>query len=231
VLAEMKSESASLLILSWMRPDNLREILTVESKYPLISEIIVFNNNPNMQIPAPNSKVRVLNSSHDFGLRCRWIMGALARNQYLVFQDDDILLPETVLHEFVTRLEGDPRRGYSLHGRNPEGNDEYNFKDVYGEVEIILTRAACIHKSAIFQLLDCEQRFFDGQFPDARSFPGDDIFMSYCLWAIFQKRNIAMHLDYWDLPSPFSLSADPNYRNVRTQIMRRCRAFFKASKS
>lgn len=85
--------SFSVVINSWKRPENIRLILDRESEFPEVREIIVFNNNPQIKLSHAHSKVRIINSEHDFGLRTRWIIATLALSEYLVFQDDDILMP------------------------------------------------------------------------------------------------------------------------------------------
>jgi len=93
----------SVLILSWRRLENLSKILSSESAYGIVDEIIVFNNYSLSTIAPLNQKTKILNSSYDFGLRSRWALGLLARNRCLVFQDDDILIAESGFHVLYDR--------------------------------------------------------------------------------------------------------------------------------
>src|ERR1700679_2653873 len=103
----------SLLILNWQRPENLKKILDTQADYENIGEILIFNNNKDINFQYSHPKVKILNSSFDFGLRSRWILAALASIKYLVFQDDDILLPENVFLQFIKEVSSDGDRAYS----------------------------------------------------------------------------------------------------------------------
>src|SRR5690348_4365396 len=120
-----KQKRASLLLLNWKRPGNLSRILAMEQSYKHVAEILVFNNNSDEPFHHAHPKVKVLNASTDFGLRSRWILAALAQSECLIFQDDDILLPETTVRGFIQELSRDRLRIYSLHGRNPGPRGEY----------------------------------------------------------------------------------------------------------
>jgi len=223
-----RDEKASVLFLNWKRIDQLQRILEAEADFPAIGEIIVFNNNKEVLFTYDHPKVRCLNSSFDFGLRTRWILGALATYNCLVFQDDDILLGAEVIEAFLNELSADPRRAYSLHGRNPDSENRYNTIDVSGEAEIILTRATCVHKRAIPMILHLEDQFFKDapSFPDASTFPAEDIFLSYALTHAFGTKHKVLALPHRNLRSPHAISAQRNYITTRTRLMRQCQAFF-----
>ena len=76
----------SLLINSWRRPNNIIEIVDKESQYSLVDEIIIFNNYKHFDIKHQSNKVRIINSSYDFGLRTRWVNLYLAKMTVLYFK-------------------------------------------------------------------------------------------------------------------------------------------------
>lgn len=224
---------ASLLLLNWQRPDNLSRILAVEQSYKHVAEILVFNNNGAKPFKHAHPKVKILNASTDFGLRSRWILAALAHSECLIFQDDDILLPETTVRGFTQELSRDRLRLYSLHGRNPGLNGVYNPAAAYGEVEMVLTRAAAMHRMLVPWVFAGEQAFQEAGF-EVPATNGEDIFLSYCISAQCGRKNKVLRLPFADLPSPGALSSRPEHIRERTQLMRQCKRFFspeRASKS
>jgi hypothetical protein len=218
-------QGASLLILNWRRPENIQKILAAETKYASVEEILVFNNNSELAFHYPHPKVKILNASCDFGLRSRWIIAALASNECLVFQDDDILLPELVFQKFTQMISSDGERAYSLHGRNPSADNKYNYRQAVGDVEIVLTRATSIHKDVVPLIFSSEQRLLKSGFR-LPSINGEDIFLSYCLTAHFRKKHRVLELPSEELPSPNALWRKPGHLRERTAIMRACKNVF-----
>ncbi|MCW5556144.1 MAG: glycosyltransferase family 2 protein [Verrucomicrobiae bacterium] len=213
----------SLLILHWKRPENVKRILDLECGYECVDEILVFNNNKDELFVYDHPKVKALNASCDFGLRTRWILGALAQNDCLVFQDDDILLAEEAFLRFARELEQDPDRAYSLHGRNP-ASDIYTQKPAVGDVAIVLTRATCIHRKHIPLILECERRF-RAKFGFSVN-NGEDIFLSYCLSTCYGKMHKIIQTHHKNLLSPHAISDRANHLAQRTELLRSCLKFF-----
>lgn len=220
-----KQKNASLLLLNWKRPGNLSRILAVEQSYKAVAEILVFNNNGDEPFHHAHPKVKVLNASTDFGLRSRWILAALAQSECLIFQDDDILLPESTVVGFIQEVTRDPLRVYSLHGRNPGPHGEYNPAAAYGMVEIILTRAAAMHRKLVPSVFKSEQDFREAGYEIPAS-NGEDIFLSCCISAQFGRKHKVLRLPFADLPSPGALSSRPEHIKQRTQLLRQCKRFF-----
>ncbi|MGP8238180.1 MAG: hypothetical protein ACLQVW_22605 [Limisphaerales bacterium] len=216
---------ASVLLLNWKRPENVVKILDHERNFDSVGEILVFNNNSDVAFEYAGAKVKVLNASCDLGLRTRWILAALAKHEFLIFQDDDMLLQEDVIEEFIRQLSIDPERIYSLHGRNPDEEGRYVCTQAVGEAEIALTRAAAIHKSVVPIILSDESRFQKNGFklPPAN---GEDIFLSYCLTAHFGKRHQILDLPYVQLSSQYALNAKASHLVERTKVTRLCQRFF-----
>jgi hypothetical protein len=217
--------TASLLLLNWKRPENLTRILAAEVGYGKVAEILVFNNNASAAFQYAHPKVKVLNASTDFGLRARWILAALAKSECLIFQDDDILIPESTVRAFIDEVASDKCRAYSLHGRNPGPKGDYRADTAVGEVEIILTRAAAIHATLVPLVFQSELAFREAGFTIPVN-NGEDIFLSFCISAHFGRKHKVLRLPYADLPSPHALSARPGHIKERTCLVRQCKVFF-----
>jgi Glycosyl transferase family 64 domain len=220
---------ASLLLLNWKRPANVSRILAVEQSYRQVAEILVFNNNGAEPFHHAHPKVKILNASVDCGLRARWLLAVLAQSDCLIFQDDDILLPESTISGFINEVRRDRQRVYGLHGRNPGPDGRYSTAAAYGEVEIVLTRAAAIHRTLVSSILASEQAFREAGFA-IPAINGEDIFLSYCIFAQLGKKHRVLRLPFADLPSLHGLSARPEHVKERTQIVRQCKRFFLGGK-
>lgn len=224
-MARKAAPKISVLVLSWKRPKNIQRIIREQTAYSCVDEILIFNNNSSLTIRSQSEKVKIINASADFGTRSRWALGALAKNCCLLFQDDDLVVSEEAMLRLAGMIEDDPDRAYSLHGRNPSAGNEYRVKNSYGEVDIVLTRATCLHKRMIPAVLEHELAFCGNRViwggPN-----GEDIFMSYAMRARTGKRHVALKAPFRNLPSPHAIAARTGHVRERTKIMRACQQHF-----
>ena len=216
----------SLLINSWKRPDNIRRIIDIQKRYDLIGEILIFNNNPEVNIEYSHDKVKIINTNTDFGLRTRWVNGVLAEHDCLVFQDDDLIVRESAFEKLWHLFQNDPERIYCAWGRNPSDDGTYSMRNCHGEVEVALTCLASVPKSAIPFVIAAERVFFTQHELDWVYTNGEDIFLSYCVQSIYNKPALQVSLPVVRLPAPHSLHKKRNHRRERTDMVRRCRKFF-----
>lgn len=216
----------SLLINSWKRPENVMEILDFQSRYDLVGEIIVFNNYKGFALSHDSPKVKIVNTSHDFGLRTRWANMYLARNECVIFQDDDLILEEDGIEKFWKAHNQDSERGYAAWGRNPDEDGVYNMANASGEIEIMLTRACCVNRRILPYLIQSEINFLSQD--DFEYTNGEDIFLSYCLTSFYGKLNRRLSIPYEKLSSDHAISKRPGHVQERTKMVRRCKAFFEA---
>lgn len=225
----MINHRASIIILSWKRPENIRRILDVETRYQCVNEVIVFNNNAASTLRYSHPKVKTLNASCDFGLRTRWIAAALAINDAVILHDDDLLLPEATIRRLVKGVITDPQRAYSLHGRVTSSDDDYRkCQKALDQADIVLTRATAINRDLIPILLFYEAAFRRAGFRLPKN-NGEDIFLSYCLTYCFGKRHKILRLPHTKLPDHDAISCRPNHYHERTEVLRVCKEFFSSS--
>lgn len=225
IRASSNQLQASILLLSWKRPKNVATILDCQKNFDCVGELLVLNNNPDIQFEYADPKVKYLNCSQNFGLRMRWILAALAQYEFLIFQDDDLMLCEEAIEQFIQHVAADPERAYGLHGRNPDVTGRYDAKSCTGEVEVILTRAAAVHRSVVPLIFAYEAAFREKGF-QLPPLNGEDIFLSYCLSAHFGKRHQVLNLPARELEAPHALNARSGHLAERTEIVRLCKRFF-----
>ena len=149
----------SILMLSWNRPENINEILTAYNDYNIIDDIIVWNNKRTQELnylPEWEGKIKFINS-HDFGLNTRFIGALLCKNEWVLTNDDDILLSEGTINHFSEWAKNHPDRTYTLHGRNPTAQNTYadGVENVVvpKETDMHLTRATCYKKKYVIDYI------------------------------------------------------------------------------
>jgi len=213
----------SLVFLNWKRPENLAKILDKQTAYDCVREAVVFNNS-DVPFAHASPKSRVLNTC-DFGVHARWSAGLLARSPVIIFQDDDLILPEITVLRLAESVQTDPNRVYGLMGRNFNG--KYTIQHVDGECDIVLTTAAAMAPTVLAGIISAKARFES----KGRRLPknnGEDIFMSYATRHLTGKRPVSLCLPWSDLPAPHALSALPNHFHERSKLCQELQEFFKA---
>lgn len=220
--------AASLLINfhSKKRLANLKKILEKQVGYDLLREIIVWNNNPAVKVSFDHPKVKIINSNFDVGLRCRWIMGAMAKEDCLFVQDDDILTSEEILRALHGKFLFNPERLYGIFGRTLNMFNKYELTDVYGNVDFVLTRLACFSKKLIPYILEFEDntdRKFDG-------YPVDDITLSAVSRILYNKKPYSVDLTdftYENLKDHNKgLHSQSGFNDKRTEYIAYVRQYF-----
>ncbi len=217
----------SLLINTKNRYENLLKILEIETEYKIISEVIVLNNG-DRDIDYKHRKFRQIKANYDVGLRGRWILGALARQNCLFVQDDDLLVNEEVFDIIHGNYLFDQDKVYALFGRRINSVGGYKTdNNPVGEVDLALTRLACFDKTLIPYLLESEDRVLPHRYPSASEFPYDDILLSYTSMALYRKKPYIVKVDQLDklmqeLPDNDGLHKTAGFYEKRRDIIATC---------
>jgi glycosyltransferase involved in cell wall biosynthesis len=82
----------SACLLSYKRPYHLQQIVNSLHPYEFIDEILVWNNNPGINLSLRGDKVRVINASENTLCLGRFLCAKQARNEVVYVQDDDVLV-------------------------------------------------------------------------------------------------------------------------------------------
>jgi hypothetical protein len=219
----------SIILLNWKRLNNVINNINHYMSYRLVDEIIIFNNNPGLDLKKiSNSKVTVIESSGDMGLYTRFAAAGLAKNSCILHCDDDILIPEITVNELYKHWLTDQTICHGLEGRFIF--NEYNTLNSIGNVHVVLTRCMMVSKA------NCLNAFaFAGNFDDLQSEPkgnGEDIILSYISMFYSKKFNKTYRLkylnypDYRDKPDGTSDSIHrkfPRHIQHRTAVIGRCK--------
>lgn len=213
------------IVLNWKRPENMARILDALRQASLVSEIIVWNNNREIHFVAGDD-VCVVNSSRDLGLFTRFTAASLAKNEGILFQDDDVVLKTEMIETLYREWKREPRICHAAFGRSC-WSGPYNRKNAWGDVDVVLTTAVLVHRSICLQAAMNSQYLCDIQgTPEGN---GEDILLSYTAMAMSGKPNRSHDLCLSrELQDP-SISINQrvaNHAKHRTLVLRRCRTLF-----
>ena len=218
---------ATVVILNWQRPANVRVILDCYVAYRQVAEIIVWNNNGGQTFAYDHPKVRVIHSA-ELGLNTRWAAALLAGRGCVIVADDDLISDEATIEGLIESYRHDPDRAYTLQGRNPTPANEYalHVEDVREPTEAMmhLTRLTCLGRQHVPHYFVALEEL--GLRIDPATGGGEDIVMSFAVTRATGKRPLVLPGRYRDLLSPTAIANRYGpQREYRTQIMRRCQAW------
>lgn len=224
----------SIVMMSWVRPENLNKIIETYDGYEVVGEIIVWNNNKHLFASDLGlNKVKVLNCSADFGLDSRFVGSMLAKNRCVIVHDDDLILSERNIKNLVRNFEMDHTRIYTYEGRIPQGGaytcvpGPGRVEDVAEptEVPISLTRSACFDRLYAAEYAKLSTTMFYDVYTNLN---GEDIVFSYLTSHLSGKMPMVLPVPdkdgYVELPSSQEekISTRNNFAERRTELIKRC---------
>jgi len=218
----------SLVSLHWKRTENTHLIVDGLKNHPLISEVIVWNNNSETHLKCSEG-IRVVNSSDDFGLNTRFAAALLAANDCILTVDDDIFPHKDTVSELFRCWQDEPDVLHTLHGRAPTQENTYAVDVLasgdYAEAEISLTRCTMYHKQHASRYFLIQPQVRDREHSTPNN--GEDIILSYIARSISGKMNRVYSFSSSELHAPHAIHHRSGHREYRTHLMRRCQKFFK----
>lgn len=218
---------ATVVVLNWQRPSNVRAILDRYTEYRRVAEIIVWSNNGDRTFMYDHPKVRLVHSA-ELGLNTRWAAALLAQYGCVIVSDDDLIADEATIERLIDSYRREPDRAYTLHGRNPTPTNEYalHLDHVREPTEAVmhLTRLTCLARQHVPHYFVALEEL--GLRIDPTTGGGEDIVMSYAVTRATGKRPLVVPGRYRDLLAPGAIANryGPQQEH-RTLIMRRCQAW------
>lgn len=200
----------TLIILNWKRPHNVRRIVQAYLAYSRFDEIILWNNNPECSFKIKNEKLKYFTSENQFTVS-RYAATFFARNNDIMFQDDDLFLTELQIEKLFEVHLAHPKSIIGCFGRNLK-DGRYVRDCSYGKVDVILGRVMLFEKKLISNFVkDCPA--FGGALED-------DILFSLCQ----HRHHIAAHVgEVEELSRDYALSRRPYHMNRRQEMVEYCR--------
>jgi Glycosyl transferase family 64 domain len=215
----------TVVTLNWARPDGLVTNLHRYASYGIVGQVLCFNNGPALKMRKLPRKCVLVEASANLGLYARFALASLARTEVIFHTDDDICVPEPTLEALLTSWRQVPGSCHGLYGR--VARPTYQMGNVFGPVEVVLTRA-----------LLCSRRVNNAAlwstplFEDLVGVPhgnGEDIILSFAAMAMSRSLNFAYPLHAKDYPVAEGTAIHrmwPGHIKHRQQVVRRCRKIF-----
>jgi glycosyltransferase involved in cell wall biosynthesis len=122
---------ATACLLSFKRPGNIQKIIDSIHDYAFIDEILVWNNNPEINLAVTGSKVRVINATENKICYGRFLCAKEAKNDTIYFQDDDAII-DNVPELYYLFLKDPSCITYGLSKRHFQILDKY----IYPETQV-----------------------------------------------------------------------------------------------
>lgn len=126
--------NATAILLYWKRPLYFNMIVENLANEPEVNEVIVFNNNPEAKLKKEDYKIPegtdlvIISSSKNFGAGVRMNIASMAKNDYIIYCDDDTIPYEGVTKDFLKYI---GKYGFvGTHGKLYRNHDYFDKKTV-----------------------------------------------------------------------------------------------------
>jgi hypothetical protein len=228
------------VILNWKRPANVARIVDGWRAGGIVTEAIVWNNNPAERFR--HDWAKVINVEQDLGLYTRFAAACLARHPCVLIQDDDIELPTETLRALYDAWRQDPDILHGIFGRRPKADGSYDPRNVAsGEAPVVLTRALLTSRRYAADFFDVAPQFETIQRDGKPAGNGEDILFSYTALRhtgrlnrvhrlpVTGRLNRVHRLPVTELPAPHSIHGRNWSAHLahRSRLMRACEAWLK----
>lgn len=199
--------------------------------FAYIDEIIISNGDVDSSVNYIDNKVTVYDDSIFNTIYCldlRFVCGLRAKNNDIIIIDDDLYIEEEELHKVVSAYRSNPNRIVGVFGRSME--HEYVAKDVYGDVDIILTRLLICQKKLCSLFFMCKPMIEHIYRNGAPYGNGEDIFLSFIASIYYKcKHTCLTNIRTTNLPQHNAIWHNKNhlpYRNELSAYLRNNRHIF-----
>lgn len=224
---KFSDQKLSVVFLNWKTPELVKELLEQYLSYNFVDDIVVWNNNSDAKFEFRHPSVKIVNTKFDSGLDSRYAAATLTNNEHVLIHDNDLMLPSLSLRMLFVRYLGSPDIIHACaQGRNVSRG--YNQKNVYGDVDIVLTRCQIMNKKYIPEFFKAVN-----QFDYIRKYccgNGEDIIMNYVVRSVSKKRNRAYNFPRAELidesGKKFAIYKRPFHNEVRNEITKKCKHVF-----
>lgn len=226
----------SVISLHWDRTENTHKIIESLKGSDLVDDVIVWNNNHKKVFHSNYPWVRVVNTSCDFGMETRYIAALLAKNDTILFIDDDNLLPQESIAKLYDAWLQEPDIIHTLDGRQPGVGNTYSSSRItspmlpggYRESPMSLTRCTMISKKYMSKYFEVVSKIREGleEVKSLPPMPNEDIIMSYVVMAETGKLQKVHYFPREELPYGCnSICQRSGHMELRTQTMRKCHKY------
>lgn len=229
-------DKVSLVVMNWLRPDVLKNILNELVEYEIIDEIIISHGRKDTFFEHGNSKI--VDKKHwgdvneKYGLSRRFLTASEAKNEVILMIDDDEYPTENYVKKLLQKYNENPRRMYGRFGRNIK-NGNYNYHQRYGSVCILITKCILFNKELCNEFFKHESSVMEIIKKGKPFWNGEDVFMSAIACKFYMSENYCVKGSGWINPIDGrenkrrrSVSSWKNHRWFRTELAHFCAKHF-----
>lgn len=148
-LSASEVPTATIVLMSWERVENVKNIIRTYAQYPTISRVLLWNGKPDTReelVPlleevGPHFLRMFQVEGKDPGLYARFAVAALAEEQTVIIQDDDCIMSEHGMQEILTAQREEPGVLHGIIGRGTTEASPYAPDNLSTDhAPIVLTR-------------------------------------------------------------------------------------------
>jgi hypothetical protein len=221
------------ILLNWRRPANVGRIVAGWRSGGIVTEAIVWNNNPDPNFAPPAGlPAKVIHAAQDLGLYTRFAAACLASNECVLIQDDDVEVPAGSLRRLYEAWLSDPAILHGVFGRAPKRDGSYA-KDVRGNsnAPVVLTRVLLAHRRHAAEFFQVAPAFEHIQRHSRPLGNGEDIIFSYVARRSSGRLNRVHDLFVLELPAPDAIHSRNWAAHIahRSRLLRACEDWLAAS--
>ena len=227
---QIYDQKITLIIMNFSRPENIKNIiLPFYTSIFAIDQIIISHCKPDVIFEfasTPTCRVEHYDDTDNdknFGLFTRFLAAKRAKNNCIVFVDDDLLVPAHVLAQLFIEWKKSPNIILGTRGRVIEYKEDsytYSTNNITNDADIILTHCAMTSKDTVMNLLQHESFFHEIAMQSRVKWNGEDIMLS--LFAKFrnQRKNKCIYAHYIDLDNNgVEICKTDDHEAVRTRLV------------
>jgi|SRR5664279_3512908 len=216
----------TVVMLNWARPYYALRNIHLYASYSLVKHVLCFNNGAPLvhssQLP---KKCVLVESSANMGVTSRLAIASLASTEAIFHTDDDLAVPENTMRVLYDRWTNAKSSCHGIYGR--VAYPTYKFGNVFGPVEVVLTRAVVCSLRVNNLALSVTDLFND--LPAKPKGNGEDIILSFAALAASKKANAAYPLKATNYPGCDDVAIHKmwsGHLDHRTRVVTRCREIF-----
>lgn len=213
----------SAVLLNWKRPANVQRIVAGWKEGSLVTDPLVWNNNPDQPLALPCA---VVQANQNMTFYPRFAMACLAKHECVLIQDDDLELPANSLRRLYAAWREAPEILHGVFGRKPKPDGSYAV-NLLGdrEVPVVLTRVLLMHRryaAEFFRFLPAFEAIQAASRPPGN---GEDILLSYIVRRASGRLHRIHDLRVQELPAPHAVCGRAGHYQHRTRLLRACEAW------
>lgn len=140
----------TVILTCWKRFENFEKIIKAWLNEEEVDEILIWDNSGTFKTELP---VTVFNSNLNLGSSVRYMLGAIAKNDYILFCDDDVLPHKGITNDFIKYAS--PEKITAVTGRFFKGSYHNNevvratdVKDIV-KVDFVIGYLMMIHRNLL----------------------------------------------------------------------------------